>query len=342
MGGRLVVESEVGQGSEFSFQLRLPIVEAAPVPAVPAASLDLIVIDDQTEYMHVLRRQLSYWGFDPQLYADWQEAAQALQARRAMRSPALPFDGDGAAAKNRVLLVAAELLGAHRQEAVNICVSAGIRQVIVLAPIHDPNEARYLALPMLHGIVKRPWRPSRLLDELQSTLAPERVRPVTQRLTKSQLLSGPRAKVVSPDGERDHQHTQPVPGGDQEAAPRVLLVEDSPVNQKIASIMLKKLGLTVDLADNGRQALRCLEGSSYDIVFMDCQMPEMDGFEATRAVRAGGHGNEAVPIIALTANAMMGDRDRCVSAGMSDYLSKPVTQERMQAMVDNWLGQTHG
>ena len=250
------------------------------------------------------------------------------------------------------MVVASELIGDDQQDVANTCVLAGIRQIIVLAPIQDANEASYVSLPMLHGVIKRPWRQSRLLDDLMSTLEPQRPRPVTARLTKSQrlvrqkpLFNG-QQNAKKPGNSEAQVCAEGADRVDSAAAdvglPKVLLVEDSRVNQKIAAIMLKKSGLQVETALNGREALSRSEQEQFTLIFMDCQMPEMDGFEATRALRSGQHGNVATPIIALTANAMLGDRERCVSSGMSDYLSKPVTQERMSEMVERWLGQTHG
>jgi CheY-like chemotaxis protein len=120
---------------------------------------------------------------------------------------------------------------------------------------------------------------------------------------------------------------------------RLLLVEDNPVNQKVALVNLKKLGFDVQVAGNGREALIALAGNRFDLILMDCQMPEMDGFEATRAIRQREEQSAArrVPIVALTANALEGDREQCISVGMDDYLTKPFKQEQLREVLDRWL-----
>ena len=120
---------------------------------------------------------------------------------------------------------------------------------------------------------------------------------------------------------------------------RVLLVEDHPVNRQLACAMLEEMGLTVAVANDGREALRALEHATFDSVLMDCQMPEMDGFAATAAIRDAERRQNAprLPIIALTANAIQDDRNRCLAAGMDDYLSKPFTQAQLRATLARWL-----
>jgi len=125
----------------------------------------------------------------------------------------------------------------------------------------------------------------------------------------------------------------------QEVTHKVLVVEDNAVNQIVARKSLEHLGLTVDVANNGRHALERLAVADYDLVFMDCQMPELDGFDATKLIRQGGQGvrNPMVPIVAMTAHALKGDRERCIDAGMDDYMTKPLDQVELRAKVRRWL-----
>ncbi|HEX9082699.1 MAG TPA: response regulator, partial [Holophagaceae bacterium] len=138
--------------------------------------------------------------------------------------------------------------------------------------------------------------------------------------------------------------TGPAPAGGEAAASaegrgalRVLLAEDNLVNQKVAVTMLRKIGVEADVATNGLEALDALLGVSYDLVLMDCQMPEMDGFEASRRIRDRERGTRRIPIVAMTANAMVGDRERCLEAGMDDYIPKPVRMEDLRRALGRWL-----
>jgi CheY-like chemotaxis protein len=135
----------------------------------------------------------------------------------------------------------------------------------------------------------------------------------------------------------------PAPTSTPQLAGAVLLGEDNPVNQEIATLMLESLGCSVTVAQNGREVVDCVRKTRYDIILMDCQMPDMDGFEATRLIRTwegdlnSGASKQPIPIVALTAHATPGDRAQCLASGMSDYLSKPFTMEQLQEMLAAWL-----
>jgi CheY-like chemotaxis protein len=119
----------------------------------------------------------------------------------------------------------------------------------------------------------------------------------------------------------------------------ILLVEDNRVNQKVATGLLRRLGLEIELAENGVEALEKLKNDSWDLVLMDCQMPEMDGYECTRLWREheGDHPARRLPIVAMTAAALSGDRQRCLSAGMDDYLTKPIRRDELSSILRRWL-----
>jgi CheY-like chemotaxis protein len=118
---------------------------------------------------------------------------------------------------------------------------------------------------------------------------------------------------------------------------RILVVEDNKTNQDVAVAILGKLGYRSDVAGNGQEAIKMLELISYDLVFMDCQMPVMDGYVASREIRKMAHGVKDVPIVAMTANALAGDREKCLSSGMTDYISKPVTPADIVKILGKYL-----
>jgi len=126
------------------------------------------------------------------------------------------------------------------------------------------------------------------------------------------------------------------PGTSDIAGGLVLVVEDNPINQMVATAMLAKLGYKPEVVSDGRQAVAAVARTQYAVVLMDCQMPVMDGYEATQAIRAGEGGGARVPIIAMTANALAEDRERCVASGMDDHLSKPVTQASLERALSLW------
>jgi CheY-like chemotaxis protein len=133
--------------------------------------------------------------------------------------------------------------------------------------------------------------------------------------------------------------SEPTFSEDDKRKIRILLVEDNPINQRVAQSMLKKMGFRADVVGNGQEAINALQTIPYNLVLMDCQMPEMDGFEATRCIRQQGSKalNPRIPIIALTAANMQGDREKCIQAGMSDFIAKPVQKRELEKMLAKWL-----
>jgi len=181
--------------------------------------------------------------------------------------------------------------------------------LVLVSPLYQPEFREAAARKGVQAFLPLPVRPSHLraLIEPASTLGSISASEVTR-----QTLEAP-VKV------------------------RVLLAEDNLVNQKVALVMLKKFGIDADVAASGIEALDALVGVAYDLVLMDCQMPEMDGFEATRRIRERERGSRRVPVVAMTANAMVGDRERCLEVGMDDYIPKPVRLTELHRALFRWL-----
>jgi CheY-like chemotaxis protein/HPt (histidine-containing phosphotransfer) domain-containing protein len=191
-------------------------------------------------------------------------------------------------------------------------------RMVMLTSMGVRGDARRLADLGFSGYLTKPVRPRELQGVLSLSLAGKAPDIEPPLVTRHQVL------------EQAHRFD----GGDS----RILLVEDNVTNQQVVQGMLERLGLSADVVSNGRAAIEALDRHAYDLVLMDCQMPVMDGFEATRQIRRQGHSD--LPIIALTAHAMQGDREICLAAGMNDYLTKPLSTQALVAALKTWLPDT--
>jgi PAS domain S-box-containing protein len=306
MGGSITVESRFGEGSVFRFDVPLLAGDVAAVTsAVDTTRLRgrrVILVEDNPTNRSILEAQLRGFGMD---VATADNGATALELLRAAARAATPFDAAIIDMKMPImdgLTMATEL----RRDPL----LAEVRMVM-LTSLGNGNEARLAFDSGIEAYLTKPVRQAELVDALGRVL--QRELPKT-----SELLT------VAP-GRRA----------------RVLIVEDNLVNQEVARAMLTELGCSIQVAADGRQALAALRDDVFDLVFMDCQMPEMDGFEAVRRFRAAapnGYATAAnVPIVALTANALAGDAERCLDAGFSDYLAKPVKREQLDAALAQWV-----
>ncbi len=169
------------------------------------------------------------------------------------------------------------------------------------------------------GYLTKPIKPSYLYDTLISALCGEK--------EIRMVAAGLEAKTSPPSLVRRAR----------ENPARILVAEDNIVNRRVSMKMIERMGHRVDAVANGREALEAIDLSPYDLVLMDCQMPEMDGYEATRLLRARETDGKHVIVVAMTANALRGDREECLSAGMDDYLAKPVRAEELEKLLDQWL-----
>jgi CheY-like chemotaxis protein len=311
MGGEIGVESEEGRGSTFWFTMRL-ITQTSPVRMQARRSgKKLLIVDDNETNRRVLQLQLQHNGYASVLAENAAEALQLLAAADGHH-----FDGI--------------LCDLRMPDMDGIELTAIIRR--------DPRVG-HLPVLMLTSHEDRERAKSAGVDD--ALLKPVRESLLLRALERIFCEGGSEG---GSDGASEGAATQAVAreqAGEKlfraRSGGRVLVAEDNPVNQRVVVMILKKLGYASDVAANGREVLDALELGSYGAVLMDCQMPEMDGFEATQAIRSGGSGFSDIPIIALTANALDGEKDRCLAAGMDDYLAKPIKAEALGQKLEVWM-----
>jgi two-component system sensor histidine kinase/response regulator len=314
MEGEIGVRSTVGSGSTFWFDVRLEPLAAASQPAADSGAAQLprlnlagvrvLVVDDNANNREILQQHLTSWGLDVIAVASGQAALASLHAEGPLR-----FD---------LALVDDRMPGMGGIEVARIIRQDprfnGLR--LIMLSSGDGNEGTADCAKPFTAILPKPLRQAQLFSCLSRamTLASE---------SAAEEPSAGAAATAAPRG----------------ALLRILLVEDNPVNQEVAVGMLESLSCSTHAVDNGWVAIEALNASDYDAILMDCQMPVMDGLTATAEIRRRelGSAKPRVPIIALTANAMEGDRERCLSAGMDDFLSKPFTQQQLATVLKRWL-----
>ncbi len=205
---------------------------------------------------------------------------------------------------------------------------AGTR-LVALISLGQPCATEELTFAGIDTYLMKPVKQSRLFDCLVNTMSKAPVR---------QSVGKPDRSVAPADASQ---------AGPQRGEARILLAEDNPTNQRVSLALLRKLGYGADIVANGLAALEALQSIPYDLILMDCQMPEMDGYDAARTIRMreqssdpGAHSKSSIHIIALTANAMKGDREKCLAAGMNDYLTKPIRLQELQAALNRFQALT--
>jgi two-component system, sensor histidine kinase and response regulator len=302
MGGDIGCESESGVGSRFFFTL--PYVPGLGLEADPPASdltgTGVLVVHADASDRQALESRLASWGISPDSAPD---AATALRLLRQAAEAGRPFEA---------AVIAVDLPGMDGVELVRrIKDVPALRSTRLIMAVSSPAEAADAGAAGVDAQVARPIRPSRLYNQLLATLHQGRA---------GQAAIGMAAAAPVADGAENGR--------------RVLVAEDNEINQFAAIRLLRSFGLTVDVAVNGREAITMTGRTEYAAVFMDCQMPDVDGYTATRVIRRReGQTGRHTPIIALTAHALGGDREKCLAAGMDHYLSKPLRRRTIEDLL---------
>ena len=322
MGGRIGMDSKAEGGSVFWLTVRFPLQPdgVQPVATIPAAlrGRRVLIVDDHATNRRVLEQSLRGQGV---MYESAENGYQALEHLRHAAGRQTLFD----LAILDMQMPGMDGLELARQIKAEPAISA--TRLVLLTSVGRRGDAKAAQNAGIAAYLTKPIRQSLLYECLSLVLgsALDAVAPNPQTA----------ASIITRHSLSEAQIR---------SSPLVLVVEDNPVNQKVAVKMIEKLGYRVNVAANGREAVESLARIPYALVFMDCQMPEMDGFEATRVIRkqeeslrqAGGSPSH-LPIIAMTANAMQEDHDRCQAAGMDDFLSKPVASKSLAAVLNRWV-----
>jgi signal transduction histidine kinase/CheY-like chemotaxis protein len=304
MGGQIGVESEKGVGSRFWFTALFREVQGksrTPKRAVTLAGTFVAVVDDNRTNRTILDRYLSSWGLRERSFESGSEALKEMQ---------VAASGDDGC---EVAIVDMMMPGMDGRAVVGR-IRADVRLKDLVVILLTSAGQSDVPVPGVDAELVKPVRPSQLFDVLHTLLAERSTR---THGSVAEVDLGP------PDPSRQRL--------------RILVVEDNAANLKLSVRMIERLGYRADVAGNGAEAVRILERVPYDAVLMDCQMPELDGYEATRLIRKNEPAGRRVPIIAMTAAAQSGDRERCLAAGMDDYISKPIKLHVVAAVLERWL-----
>jgi len=321
MGGEIGVRSRPGEGSAFWFNVPLPLDrEPAPVAVSDAElrGIRVLVVDDDATNRRVLHEQLAAWGMRPEESAS---GIEALEMMREAKSQGAPFVL--AVLDHQMPGMDGETLGRLIKQTPELRETV----LVMLTSLGQRGDASRLKQAGFAAYLTKPAKQSVLLDALAGAWAARQASGNVVLVTRHSL--GERAAAAHGDGATPVQFHA-----------RILLVEDNAVNQKVATRMLERLGCRVDKAGNGKEAVEMAGTLPYDLIFMDCHMPEMDGYDATRAIRGREKRGQHRIIVAMTANALKGDREKCLDAGMDDYISKPIQKDALVTALARYAAKT--
>ena len=312
MGGRISLQSTEGKGSTFTFTARFRNALAGEgIPLAPKQRGRLLIVDDDPEIRDVLQRYASSWGFSVRHVSS---APAAITALIDATAEARPFD---------IVLIDCILPGIDGLGLVQMIRDeprSGEPATIMMTAYDAAARREQAAAAGCAAYLVKPIAPSDLHDLISSVMSDRRI-------------------AALPAGELPPPKPAPVPRPSGRA--RILLAEDTPTNQRVATLQVQRLGYAVDVVNDGSEAVEAVKSNSYDLILMDCQMPVMDGYTATRRIReheveTGRH----ITIVALTANALERDRRACFDAGMDAYLAKPLQSEALKDVLEQWLPHT--
>jgi CheY-like chemotaxis protein len=319
MDGQIGVRSEPGKGSTFWFSARLekqtgPAEEAPSIYFRDLFDLRVLVVDDNATNRQILRHQLFAWKMQKGSAANGYEALDLL---RTAVADGKPYD------LALLDMQMPEMDGLTLAKAIKSDPAISATRLIILTSMGNMHSPSELKLAGVDAYLVKPVKQSRLFDCLVTVLG---------RAAAEHVFTKPPSDAPAPEAPEELSALRQT---------RILLAEDNIVNQKVALAQLKGLGFAADAVANGHEVLAALKQVPYDIIFMDCQMPEMDGYEASRRIRQAESGptpwKAPVHIVAMTANAMTGDREKCLAAGMDDYLSKPVRKAELRSALMKWI-----
>jgi CheY-like chemotaxis protein len=316
MGGSIAVSSRPGEGSTFAFTLPLAPdtnPHAEPIPLDDLRNLRALIVDDNEVNRRVIHEQITSWAMRNGSFATGEEALQALREAKGRGEPYhfaivdYQMPGMDGAALAREIKADAEI-----RETV----------VVLLTSVSQWIEIRQKESGTVDASLVKPVRQSQLFNTLSTAWARKR-QPSVPAPTRANRPAEELCLALSVRF-----------GG---SPLRVLVAEDNIVNQKVAARMLEKLGVRPDLAADGREAVEMFSLLPYDLIFMDCQMPEMDGYRATRDIRRAEGASQHVPIVAMTAEVLAGCREECLAAGMDDHIGKPIKMEFLFDALLKWV-----